>query len=215
MSFLILERSGSMQKFFLMILMILVSAMSVSAAEDRTGKTDLNFQIGGLLSTNSHSDNGAYYGGRVTYNFKDWFAVGLEGGYSDTTTRFTIDPTEYRSHISYIPLFFDLMFKYTQNQDYNYVPYGVLGLGMLFTDVHGTGTLNDSNFKMDINNSFAIKLGAGIDWFVNSNWALNFEASYVWAAADANLVNLTSGTAVDSASMDYWTLLGGLKYLFD
>ncbi len=194
--------------------MLLVSSSCIFAMPDRTGKTDVGFHIGGLLPDSNHMDSNAYYEGSVAYGVKDWFAIGAEIGYEDAGTSFRIGATDHNAKISRIPLFVDLIFRYTKN-DFNYVPYGVVGLGMLYTDIHGTGTLNSANLKLDVDNSFAAKFGLGVDWFINDHWILNFEASYIWAAADAKIKNLSSGNTVDSASMDYWTIGAGAKYLFD
>ena len=203
-----------MRKMAMIVGMLLVSTTCVFAMPERTQKTDMGFQIGGLSPSAAHIDTGVYYGLNAAYGINDWFAVGVEGGYEDTKTRFTIGTNEHNPGLSYIPLFADLIVRHSM-VEYGAVPYGVLGLGMLFMNDHGTGTLNDSHLKLETDNSFAIKLGAGVDWFINEKWALNFEASYVWAAADAKIVDLTTSDTVDSASLNYWTILGGLKYLFD
>ncbi len=193
----------------------MISSSCVFAMPDRVGKTDAGFMIGGLLTNTDKLGSAAYYGGTAAYGVNDWFAVGVEGGYADSTTNFTIGRTTHEGKISRIPLFLDLIFRYTKMQDYNYVPYGVLGLGAVFTDIHGTGTFQTANLKLNADNSFAIKMGGGVDWFMNDKWALNFEASYVWVDSDATVLSLANGSTVDSTNLDYWTLTGGIKYLFD
>ena len=203
-----------MRKIAMILGVLLVSSTCAFAMPDRTEKTDIGFHIGGLLPDSTRMDSGVYYGGSASYGVNDWFAVGVESGFEDARTNFQIGTTEHQAHISHIPLFLDLIFRYTKTE-YDYVPYGVLGLGMLFTDIHGTGTLRDANLKLNVDNSFAIKLGAGVDWFVNDKWILNFEASYVWADANAQIKDLSTGNTFDSINMDYWAIEGGLKYLFD
>ncbi len=194
---------------------LLVSSTFALAMPDRTEKTDIGFQIGGLIPDSNQMNSEMYIGGSASYGITDWFALGIETGYGDARNKFAVGPTQYNTHLSHIPLFFDMIFRYTKMTDYNVVPYGVFGLGGVFFDVHGQGTLNDANLKLDVSNSFAIKLGAGADWFFNENWALNFEASYVWVDDDAKIRDLGTGNAVDTAGLDYWTVEGAIKYVFD
>ena len=204
-----------MRKIALIAGMLIASYGCAFAMPDRTGKTDVGFQIGGLLQGTEKLDSALYLGGSAAYGVNEWFAVGLEGGYSDQSTSIPLSGTEQQGKIGRIPLFLDLILRYTKMPDVNYVPYGVLGLGALFTDVHGTGTFQSSNLKLDVDNSFAIKMGAGVDWFINEKWALGLEASYVWVDSDANVISLSNGRTIDSTNLDYWTLTGGVKYLFD
>ena len=194
---------------------LFMSSTCVFAMSDRAGKVDVGFEIGGLLADSGSLDDGAYFGGSVAYGVNDWFALGVEGGYEDAGTNFVIGSTTHDAKISRIPLFVDLIFRCNRFTDSNFIPYGVVGLGALFTDVHGFGTLTSANLKLDVDNSFAAKFGLGVDWFINDRWILNFEASYVWASGDANVKNLSNGETVDSANMDYWMIGGGAKYLFD
>lgn len=193
---------------------LMCSSTCVFAMSDRVGKFDAGFHVGGLVSDSGKVNAATYFGGNVAYGVSDWFAVGVEGGYGDSRTSFNIGGNDHKAHISRIPLFADLIFRYSRPEN-DYVPYGLLGLGALFTDIHGTGTLLSSNLKLDIDNSFAVKLGAGVDWFVTDHWILNFETSYVWVDADANVTNLAGGSTLDSAPLDYWMVTGGAKYLFD
>ena len=193
---------------------LMFSSTCVFAVSDRVGKFDAGFHVGGLVSDSGKVNAAAYYGGSVAYGVSDWFAVGVESGYGDSRTSFNIGGADHKALVSRIPLFVDLIFRYTK-MEHDYVPYGVLGLGGLFTNIHGTGTLLSSNLKLDIDNSFAVKIGAGIDWFVTERWMLNFETSYVWADAEANVTNLAGGSTLDSARLDYWMVTGGFKYLFE
>ena len=204
-----------MRKIAMAMGILLMSSTCVFAMPDRTGKTDVGFQVGGLLPSNGSLNDGVYYGGSVAYGVTDWFALGVETGYEDSQTHFVVGSTTHNAKISRIPLFVDLIFKYTKTADYNYIPYGVIGLGGLFTDIHGIGTLTSANLKLDVDNSIAVKFGLGVDWLINDHWMLNFEASYVWVDADAKVINLSGGSTVDSANMDYWMIGGGAKYLFD
>ncbi len=194
--------------------MLLVSSACAFATPDRTGKTDLGLQVGGLLPIARSLDNGPYYQARVSYSIKDWVAVGVEAGYENAPARFVTGATEVHTHINHVPVFADIILRATQMENTNVVPYGVLGVGELFSTARGIADFTDANLKLNIDNSFAFKLGAGVEWFKDDQWAVTLEGSYVWAASDAKLVNM-KGVEIDSASMNYWTLVGGIKYLFD
>ena len=203
-----------MRKIAMMAGMLMISSTCVFAMPDRVGKADAGFNVGGLVSDSGTLDAAAYYGLSVSYGINDWFAIGAESGYGDSRTNFTVGGTEHEAPLSRIPLFADLIFRYPRPEN-NYAPYGVIGLGVLFTSIHGTGTLSDSRFKLDVDNSFAAKFGAGVDWAVNDQWMLNVEASYVWVGTDARIRSLGTASTVDSGGLNYWMFTGGAKYLFN
>ena len=203
-----------MRTIVVVLAVFFISSTSAFAMSDRVGKMDAGFQIGGLLATDDNVDAGAYYGATFSYGIYPWFAIGVEGGCEDSKTNFSAGSTTYEAGLSRIPLFFDLIFRYGKPEN-DFVPYSVLGLGGVFTSVHGAGTLNTDNKKLEADSSFAAKFGLGLDWKVSDHWMLNVEGSYVWAAEDAEIKDRTSFALVDSANLDYWTITGGAKYLFD
>ena len=198
-------------------LLLLSSASAFALAEmpDRTGKLDAGFHVGGLLPDSSNLNSAVYYGGTVAYGVTDYFAVGMEGGYGDSRTSFNVNGVSHNAHITRIPLFLDLIYRYTKKQENGYVPYGVLGLGALFSDIHGTGTLLSANQKLDMDNSFACKLGLGVDWYISNQWMLNLDLGYILVDGEAKVKNLANNNTLDSADMNYWMITGGAKYLFD
>ena len=102
-----------------------------------------------------------------------------------------------------------------ENQSIN--PYGVVGLGAVIWNADDTTTNLGGKLTTDINTAFATKVGGGFDWFINNNWIINFEAAYVFNRPDVNQT-FTLGTASasisDNVKLDYWTIGGGVKYLF-
>ena len=199
-----------MRKIAMVVGMLMISSSCVFAMPDRVGKVDAGFNVGGLLSSEKELDSSVYLGGSVSYGFTDWFALGVEGGWGDSDANFVNGGS---GKVTRVPLFMDMIFRYTKSE-YNYVPYGLIGIGALFTSQHGTGTLNSLNLRMDAPDTFAMKFGLGVDWFVNDKWVVNAEAAYIWASDDVELLN-SRGISIDSADLDYWTITGGVKYLFD
>ena len=204
-----------MRKMAMAVGMLMLSSTCVFAMPDRVGKTDMGFQIGGLLPASGSIDDAAHFGGSLSYGVNDWFAMGIEGGYSDSRTSFNIGDSVRQAHITRVPFFFDLIARYTKLSDYNYVPYGVLGLGAVFGDTRAQGAFASSGLELNVSDAFAIKIGAGVDWFMTDQWILNLEASYVWVNEDAKVTRLSDGAEVDSADSSYWMIGGGAKYLFE
>ena len=203
-----------MRKMAMLVGILMLSSSCVFAMPDRVGKVDAGFQVGGLLPDGNAQDAAVYYGGSMSYGVYDWLGVGIEGGYADTTTDFNIGGSNREGHINRVPFFVDLIFRYTK-PEYEYAPYAVLGLGGLFADTSGTGTFTNGGLKLDVENSFAMKFGVGVDWFLNDKWMANLEASYVWVDEEAKVTRLSNGTLVDSSDMSYWQVGGGFKYLFE
>src|SRR3989338_3368105 len=101
-----------MRKVALVWAILIFSTTTVFAAWDRAGQTDLGFQIGALMPTGDKIDTAAQFGGTVSFGVNEWFAVGLELGYADSSTDFTVNGIDSEANIKRIPLFFDMIARY-------------------------------------------------------------------------------------------------------
>ncbi len=168
-------------------------------APDRVGKWDLG--IGIAASMNDKTDDSSFVYSQVSYGVTPYIGLGVEAGWQEADLNGTSDET-----IGAVPILFDIIIRVPTVHE-AFVPYGILGLGVAGvydTDENGAGN-NNGDDTDDI--GFAWKLGAGFDWFINSNWIFNFEFAY-WSA-DVQLVR----TAIDDG-YDWWTAGVALKYVF-
>ncbi len=201
-----------MRKFlFVAALLALLVPASAFAAPDRVGKWDVGFDLAGAISTDSDLNSTVYVGANGSYGVNNWFAMGWSFGWQsfgeDSVLGISLpDVTSY-------PLFADFIFR-LNNPNQKYVPYGVVGIGAIFWDVDDV-TISGVTAQTDIDTSLGIKLGAGVDWFVNDNWMVNVDAHYVFTNADTDINLVGTGIRVsDTSDLDYWHIGAGVKYLF-
>ena len=180
----------------------LLVAGAVYAAPDRVGAVDVGVNISAGFMDDSNT--AAYFGGNMSYGITNWSAVGVSLGYQSFGSDLNV------GDLNAVPLMFDIYLR-NQSADRAYVPYAVLGLGAIFWNFDEEGLAAGSS--VDIDTSFGVKLGGGVDWFINDKWALNFEASYTFADADTT-VRTANGSVSATSDADYWNVGGGLKYLF-
>lgn len=179
-----------------MALVVMSFAGLAFAAPDRVGRVDLGFNVSAALNDGDVDDT-AYFGLNASYGIMPWLALGVSGGWQEGD----LDNTQFPGDVGIANVMADIILRH-QTPDSPYVPYAVLGLG-------GVGAyLDQENQNDDDDTTFGIKLGLGVDYFINDNWALNLEGAYVIADNDLrNDRNVVDGT-------DYATFGGGAKYVF-
>ena len=160
-------------------------------APDRVGRWDWGINI--AAGFNDRSDDTAFYSTSIAYGVTPWIALGAEAGWQEASLSNTED-------LGLVPVLADIIIR-VPTVNATVVPYMVVGLGVMGAYVTDTNN-NDSD-----NTSFGWKLGGGVDWFLNERWILNLELAYYGSSAD-----LPRSSAGDSTS--FWTLGGGLKYVF-
>jgi len=202
------------KKIIWFVLALLLVPVAVYAAPDRTGKWDAGFNVSGVFPSDSDADNSVYIGGNLAYGVTDWFAVGVESGWSRIGTSIPISPgvTLDAGDLTGIPLLSDLIVR-VPIKDSQVQPYGVLGGGVIFWSFDESSLLKAAGVTVNPSTSFAAKLGGGLDWFINDKTILNFETSYVFSNADIT----ASGGGVrvtDSINTDYWMIGAGMKFVF-
>ncbi|MCG3176554.1 MAG: hypothetical protein MOGMAGMI_01512 [Candidatus Omnitrophica bacterium] len=176
-----------------MVMMFGISGSALATAPDRVGKVDLGGYVAGAFNDNS-IDDAAYVGLNMSYGVTPWIALGVEGGWQQGEHE--SEPGE----VGIANIMGDVILRW-HIEGQEFVPYGVLGLGA----ASGYASIEDRDDRDD--SAFAWKLGGGVDWFVNSNWALNFEASWTDPG------DLPSGSTAND-DLDYVAVGGGIKYLF-
>lgn len=177
-------------------------AGAVYAAPDRVGAVDVGFNASAGFMEDA--DTAAYFGGNMSYGINNWSAIGFSAGYQSFGSDFNI------GDLNAYPLMVDFYFRSHENER-AYVPYAVLGLGAVVWDFDEEGLTAGSS--VDIDTSFGVKLGGGVDWFINEKWAINFEASYTFADAETKVTN-SAGSVTGTSDADFWNVGGGIKYIF-
>ena len=160
---------------------------------DMTGRNELGFDIAGDLNTDEISD-ALYLGVDWNHGINNWFAVGVEAGWEGSNFDFN------DNNIDIVTVFGDLIAR-ANVPGWSAVPYGVVGLGVI------NGSSDVATFRSN-DTSFAMKFGAGVDWFLTRNWILNFEVSYIATGGDLPASNGST------QGLDHWRVGGGLKYAF-
>lgn len=199
----------------LVVLALLLAPLAVYAAPDRTGKWDVGVNVSGLLPDESDADNTVFVGGSLAYGLTEWLAVGAEIGWAETEIeeRLSTGVIVNYGDLSTIPVLADLILR-VPLKDSSFVPYGKVGLGAAFYDFDESALLTTNGISVDVDTSFAAKLGIGLDWFLNDDWVLNLEASHTFADADATYRTTSGVSATGEVDTDYWLIGGGLKYVF-
>ncbi len=167
-------------------------------APDRVNRFDLGVGIAGGF--NDGASDSSFISASTSYGVTPYLAIGVEGGWQEADGRAS-DET-----VGYVPILADIIVR-IPNVHEAIVPYGVLGLGVegiYVTNSNGAGN-NNGNDSYDT--GFAWKLGAGIDWFLNTNWIFNFEFAFWDASVDLPLASLGSDAG-------FWTIGVALKYVF-
>ncbi len=169
------------------------SGSAQSLAPDRVGRWDLG--IGIAAGMNDTADDAPFVYAQTSYGVTPYIGLGIEGGWEEAD----LDDSG-SSTVGVVPVMADIIVRIPTLHE-SLVPYGILGLG-------GAGVYIERDTNDDVDDTgFAWKLGAGADWFINSNWIFNFEFAY-WNAD----VELPGTSVVDD--FDWWTVGVSLKFVF-
>lgn len=97
---------------------------------------------------------------------------------------------------------------------YRLAPYLSAGIGGMFTNFDPSGYATSSGYSFITDSSaLAGKYGMGLDFYINENFAFNFEGSYM--DMDVKTVLTNEGIAnTEDMHQNSWLIGGGLKYSF-
>lgn len=209
-----------MRKLAMLFLIQALFIGSAYAAPSRAGLNDVGLELAGMIPNDSANDSTIVVSSNISHGINDWFAVGFEAGWGEMGTDDVTGSgvTIAGPDITGVPLFGDLIVR-GHSEDRSWEPYAVLGLGTVIWSIDDTTASGAAagSVQTDIGTDFAVKLGGGIDWFLNNNWIVNINAAYVFSSPEATVTATASGssaTVTDEVDLDYWTVGGGVKYLF-
>ena len=197
--------------FVSVILSLVLTTVSHAYMEhdDITQRWGVGASFATSLSTSDETNPAFSIGVNATYGIKDNIAVTLDVGYHE----FGYEALGLNfGELEAVPLIFSLQWRYPFMM--SQIPatvYGITGLGAIFYDFDNEGSTGARN--VDVDDAFAVRLGAGMDFFMDYNWVLNVEGSYTFSDTNVILSN-TDGSQMISEDTDYWLLGGGVKYFF-
>lgn len=184
----------------------LVGAQEQQAADapvERAGRVEVDLG-GSIFYYQDNTDDVHFYlHGRGLYNVNEYVGVGAELGWTSQDDSFE----GFSADLTGVPLFAEAVLHYPNET--GFTPYAVGGLGVILWDLD----YNFPSVAIDIDNAFATKLGAGVDYFFDDQFGIALEGSYVFSDTDVNVSSggLTAGGEVET---DYWTLGASAKVLF-
>lgn len=198
-----------MKKALLIALLGLFVAGSAYAVPERTGHSDLGFNVSAAIPSDSSTDTAVYVGGTYAYGVNEWLALGVSSGWAQFDDSTTGELTE-------VPLLGEIILRVPVAEEQQIQPYGVLGLGIAFFDFDESATVRASNVEVEVDDAFAVKVGGGVDWFADEHWIVNLEVSYIFADTDVSARNTVTGASasISNVDADNWFVGGGLKYRF-
>ena len=175
--------------------------------------------MSGAIPTEDGLSTGVSVLGDVSYGINQWLAVGFSGGWAAfgmddaTVSGITIPGPD----VNGFPLFGEIILR-APIANQSYVPYAVAGFGTVIWNVDDTTTSNGIHVQTDVSTAFAFKLGGGVDWFINDHWIFNINGAYVFSRPDTTVTvsagSLSASAVSQNDKYDYWTVGGGLKFLF-
>lgn len=176
---------------------------------------------GDIEGLREDSINGLSLSARLGYDFSKYFGVELESGWAGFDVKanegeisrvFGVSGITDAGTLHVVPLLVNMTAKYPMHQ---FVPYGIGGTGVFFFSVDESSQIKNAGGQLDINSTaYGFKAGAGFDYFLTKNVALNFESGF-WFIVDPDATLKTSSLTVSNeADVDTWYVGGGLKYKF-
>jgi len=181
------------------------------AEQDLTGKVSGGLVGGGVFPADDDIDSTWYVGGNLAYSISNYIAIGGEVGYSSWEDENNgLDYGDVRA----IPLLADLYLRHPIDMDGQlFLPYAVVGVGVVFFDYDESSLLESNGIEVDMGTELGVKLGAGFDYFVQEDVALNFEGSYLWSDTDMTVAAFGQQASAD-IDTDSWMIVGGVKIYF-
>ena len=201
----------------IVISVVMFSSGSIFAENVSLGdKINLGVNCSVVIPTEDEAGTGVYVGGLLSYDILKYLAVGIESGYLQSDIRQEIYGISIKTGtLRGAPLLGDIIVKAPIEMDkFTLTPYGIVGIGVLFSDFAESGIVKDIGASIKTDTAFAMKFGGGIDFYVIKNIALNFEASYLMADVDYSENWRGQTMATDTFKAGSCFLGGGVKVRF-
>jgi outer membrane protein W len=176
---------------------------------DEVGQWSAGFRVNASIPKDDDTDEAPGYMGYVDYQAAEYVRAELEAGWIEWDQGILGD-------LHMFPVLGNLQFTYPieldSDENTSITPYLTTGLGVLFLNFEESQTLKDAGASLDVDPSFAVKLGGGLDYRFSESWALNIDGGYILSEGDAALKQGSTTLAADNVEYDYWFIGAGLKY---
>jgi len=210
--------------FVVAALMLVVSP--VSFAQDMGGRLGLGARVSYAnysdddytlygVKVDVEADDSVMYGVNLTY-FPAWYySLELSVDYTKTDVELSAlglsgDGGELKS----IPVLLSLRTHLSPSTKVS--PYFTIGVGYFFNDFDQNDStvefIYGSGVKVDVDDSFGFHLGAGVEFFISENAAVNLDFKYIWTSFEGE-VNVPGFSDVD-LDINPIVLGLGIKYYF-
>ncbi len=197
------------------------NAETLSRVESKMWSVGLHAGYG--MPADSLFGSGFAYGAGVSYLITSY--LGLEVGVFQYQSDIEdSDSGLSRGQLSMIPLMFSLQGRYPLND--RLVPYAVMGATLSFNSFKLCQTCQDSwgaldiSIKESVENSFGWHVGAGLDYQIARNFALNVDVRthFLKSQGSWSMDDLLSGVSVsgdmDNLNLNTWVIRLGAKLYF-
>ena len=211
---------------FFVVIAIMFVVNQVSFAQNMEGRLGLGARVSYIdysdddytlygVKVDVEPDEDVMYEGNLTYFIQDYFSIELSLGYVETDVDLSafglsVDAGE----IENIPVILSGRLHFSTNPKIN--PYISFGVGYFFNDFDQNDYIVESLYgpgaDIDVDDSFGFHLGAGVEFFISENAALNLDFKYIWTEVEAE-VNVP-GFSDEDLDINPYVLGLGIKYYF-
>lgn len=176
--------------------------------------SDIYYTVYGI-NVDVEDDASAMFGIYLTFALHRYHSIELSTDYVETDAKLSaLGLSGDAGKLKSIPVL--LSFRAHLTDDPKFRPYFAFGGGYFFNEIasntntaefiYGTGA------KFDVDNSFALHVGAGIEVFVSENIALNLDCKYIWTKINASVNK--AGFSDEDFKINPFIAGIGLKYYF-
>jgi opacity protein-like surface antigen len=173
---------------------------------------DFYVGVGGSYAIENFSggldpDNSWGFNAKAGYRLHELIALQFDYDYLfgfDDKQKVSVSGTTYKGKYEVDIQTFILSLKgYFPINPYNIRPFVIAGVGGMYADADTKFTASGPGTSLRIHETgdhtdWCIKLGGGLDWYLNRNLSLGLEGSYVWGLGDLNdfqYFNIGAGVA--------------------
>ena len=200
--------------------------LSAAYAEDIAGRSAIGVGYANVSPDEGDIDDGTLMSINYTRGINTNLSIELSLGQADLDVRLGDMPVDL-GEFTVKPLQVTAQYRIPSGSS-PLSPYVGAGLGYYFNDFDLSGDVKDHianerltdptyDVDVDVDDSFGFHIDAGVDFFVNSNFALNIDARYFWSQADTKMTTTELGITEggdDEADLDSFIIGIGAKYFF-